>query len=81
VKANDPPETVVHSPSAIEITLVGRIMQLPQFYCFEFQPLHVARIMMRENHRRSVAVVDFGRRIIGTITIHDIAAFAQKRRK
>jgi hypothetical protein len=43
-KANYLPETVVSFPSAIEITLVGRIMQLPQFYCFEFQPLHVARI-------------------------------------
>jgi CBS domain-containing protein len=78
-KANFLPESDVDSPSAIEITLVGRIMQLPQFYCFEFQPLHVARIMMRENHLRSVPVVDFGRRIIGTITIRDIAAFEQKR--
>jgi CBS domain-containing protein len=57
---------------------VSRLMKSTPYYCFEFQPLRVARIIMRENHLQSLPVVDFGRRVVGTITTRDIAAFQQK---
>ena len=37
--------------------------------------------MMRENHLQWLPVVDVYKRIVGTITMRDIAAFEQQRRK
>jgi CBS domain-containing protein len=56
---------------------VAQLMRPTLYYCYEFQPLHIARIIMRENHLQSLPVVDFTRRVVGIITMHDIAAVQQ----
>jgi CBS domain-containing protein len=57
---------------------VARLMRPTLYYCYEFQPLHIARIIMRENHLHSLPVVDLTRRVVGIITMHDIAALQQR---
>ena len=57
---------------------VARLMRPALYYCYEFQPLHIARIIMRENHLHSLPVVDLTRRVVGIITMHDIAALQQR---
>ncbi|HEY5778601.1 MAG TPA: CBS domain-containing protein [Terrimicrobiaceae bacterium] len=75
-----PPERTVEYRDRAEIEWVGRIMKSP-LYCSRFQSLSVARIMMRENHLQSLPVVDLNQRVVGTITMREIAAFQQNRRK
>jgi CBS domain-containing protein len=58
---------------------VAGLMRPTLIYCYEFQPLHIARIIMRENHLQSLPVVDFTRRVVGVITMHDIATRQQSR--
>jgi CBS domain-containing protein len=60
---------------------VARLMRPALYYCYEFQPLHIARIIMRENHLQSLPVVDFTKRVVGIITMHDIAALQQRSSK
>ncbi|HEY5953505.1 MAG TPA: CBS domain-containing protein [Terrimicrobiaceae bacterium] len=60
---------------------VARLMRPTLYYCYEFQPLHIARIIMRENHLHSLPVVDLTRRVVGIITMHDIAALQQRSSK
>ncbi len=57
---------------------VARLMRPTLYYCYEFQPLHIARIIMRENHLQSLPVVDFTRRVVGIITMRDIAALQRR---
>jgi CBS domain-containing protein len=75
------PEQIIDSEPTVERTTVGSIMELPPYYCYQGQDLRIARIMMRENHLQTLPVVDVYKRIVGTITMHDIAAFEEQRRK
>jgi CBS domain-containing protein len=75
------PEQIIDSEPTVQPTIVGSIMELPPYCCFQGQELRVARIMMRENHLQSLPVVDVYKRIAGTITMRDIAAFEENRRK
>ena len=75
------PEQIIEAEPTVERTIVGSIMGLPPYYCFQGQDLRIARIMMRENHLQSLPVVDVYKRIVGTITMRDIAAFEEQRRK
>jgi hypothetical protein len=75
------PEQIIEAKPTVERTIVSSIMELPPYYCCQGQELKVARIMMRENHLQSLPVVDVYKRIVGTITMRDIAAFEEKRRK
>jgi CBS domain-containing protein len=75
------PEQIIDPEPTVERAIVGNIMELPPYYCFQGQELKVARIMMRENHLQSLPVVDVYKRIVGTITMRDIAAFEENRRK
>ena len=75
------PEQIIEAEPTVERTIVGNIMEQPPYYCFRGQELKVARIMMRENHLQSLPIVDVYKRIVGTITMRDIAAFEEKRRK
>jgi hypothetical protein len=68
----------INSGQATEKQRIGGIMKPAFYYCFAFQPLSVARIIMRENHLQSLPVVDFAKRVVGTVTMRDIAAFQQK---
>jgi len=56
-------------------------LDLPRYYCFQGQDLRIAQIMMRENHLQWLPVVDVYRRIVGTITMRNMAAFEEQRRK
>jgi hypothetical protein len=75
------PEQIIEAEPTLARPLVGNVMGLAQFYCFQGQGLNVARIMMRENHLQSLPVLDVYKRIVGTITMRDIAEFEQKRRR
>ncbi len=79
LKATD--QKSINSGQATEKERIGGIMKPTSYYCFEFQSLSVARIIMRENHLQSLPVVDFAKRVIGTVTMRDIAAFQQSRPK
>jgi CBS domain len=79
-QAESRPEKIVESRDRPQIEWVGRVMK-PPLSCSKFQPLSVARIMMRENHLQSLPVVDLAQRIVGTITMREIAAFYQNRPK
>jgi CBS domain-containing protein len=75
------PEQIIEAePTVVRIT-VGNVMGLPEHYCFQGQDLRIARIMMRENHLQSLPVLDVYKGIVGTITMRDIAAFEEERRK
>ena len=74
------PEQIVETDPAVA-KITGNIMELPLYYCFLGQDLRIARIMMRENHLQWLPVVDAYWRIIGMITMRDIAAFEEQRRK
>jgi hypothetical protein len=75
------PEQIIEAEPTLARPLVGNVMGLAQVYCFQGQGLNVARIMMRENHLQSLPVLDVYKRIVGTITMRDIAEFEQKRRR
>jgi CBS domain-containing protein len=75
------PEQIIEAEPTVIRTIVGNVMGLPQYYCFQGQDLRIARIMMRENHLQRLPVVDVYMRIVGTITMGDIATFEAKRRK
>jgi hypothetical protein len=75
------PEQIIEAEPTVRKLLVGDVMGLPQHYCFQGQGLNVARIMMRENHLQSLPVLDVYKRIVGTITMREIATFEQHRRK
>ena len=79
-QAESRPEKTAESRDRPKMEWVGRIMK-PPLYCSKFQPLSVARIMMRENHLQSLPVVDLAQRVVGTITMREIAAFYQIRPK
>jgi predicted transcriptional regulator len=68
----------INSGQTTEKQRIGGIMKPTFYYCFAFQSLSVARIIMRENHLQSLPVVDFAKRVVGTVTMRDIAAFQQK---
>jgi hypothetical protein len=75
------PDQIIEAQPTVERTIVGSIMGLPPYYCFQGQDLRIARIMMRENHLQSLPVVDVYKRIGGTILMREIAAFEDRRRK
>jgi CBS domain len=75
------PERIIEAEPTVARPIVGNAMGVAQVYCFQGQGLNVARIMMRENHLQSLPVLDVYKGFVGTITMRDIAAFEEQRRK
>jgi CBS domain-containing protein len=59
-----------HDPAA---TPVHGIMAKQAHYCFEHQSVEEARNIMRKHHLRHLPVVDKDLRIVGIVTLRDVA--------
>ncbi|HEY5705517.1 MAG TPA: CBS domain-containing protein [Terrimicrobiaceae bacterium] len=67
-----------HDPAT---TLVRGIMLKEAHYCFENQSLDEAREIMRKHHLQYLPVVDHTMRVVGSVTMKDLAATKRQRRK
>jgi CBS domain-containing protein len=67
-----------HDP---ETTLVREIMAQKAYYCFENQSLDEARAIMREHHLQYLPVVGEDMRVIGLVTLSDLAVEGSRRKK
>ena len=67
-----------HDP---ETTLVRGIMSEKAYYCFENQSLDEAREIMREHHLQYLPVVDEDMRVIGVVSLSDLASTGASAKK
>jgi CBS domain-containing protein len=56
-----------------EITYVHRVMQRQPRYCFEYQSVDEVGKIMRERGLSFLVVLDHNRRMVGTVTMEDLA--------
>jgi CBS domain-containing protein len=64
-----------HDP---ETTPVRGIMAQKAHYCFEDQSIREAREIMRDHHVEYLPVVDHDMRVIGMVSLRDLAATEQQ---
>ena len=64
---------VVSSQGLSETTYVHRVMQRQPRYCFEYQSVDEVRKIMREGGLSFLVVLDHNMRMVGIVTMEDLA--------
>ena len=64
---------VVSTPSLSETTYVHRVMQRQPRYCFEYQSVDEVRKIMREGGLSFLVVLDHNMKMVGIVTMEDLA--------
>jgi predicted transcriptional regulator len=65
--------TLASGHDLTEITYVHRVMQKQPRYCFEHQSVDEVRKIMRERDVSFLVVLDHNMRMVGVVTIEDLA--------
>jgi CBS domain len=66
-------KTLTSRRDLIEIKSVDRVMQRQPHYCFEYQSVDEVRKIMRERGLSFLVVLDHNMRMVGIVTMEDLA--------
>src|SRR5262245_10842154 len=66
-------KTLASSHDLTEMASVHRVMQRQTHYCFEYQSVDEVRKIMRERGLSFLVVLDHNRRMVGIVTMDDLA--------